>query len=134
MTDNHQLTLVYDGECPFCRNYCKLVRLRHTVGSLKLVDARQSSAIMQEITELGLDIDHGMVVKFKNRVYYADEAIHILSLLSSRSDFFNRINYYIFRSQKISSILYPFLKSCRNFALWLLNIPKINNLKKQGGV
>lgn len=130
MARTHEIVVVYDGECPFCRNYCRLVKIRDAVGSLRLIDARQSSAIMEEINELGLDIDQGMVVKFEDRIYYGSDAIYILSLFSSRSDLFNRLNFLIFRSQRVSAILYPFLKTCRNFALWLLNIPKINNLKK----
>ena len=131
MAYDHEIIIVYDGECPFCRNYCKLVRMKDTVGSLRLVDARESSSIMQEVTDIGLDIDQGMVVKFKSRIYYGSDAINVLSLLSSHSDWFNRINFLIFRSKRVSLVLYPFLRTCRNFALWLLNIPKIDNLKKK---
>lgn len=132
MADQETVYVVYDDDCPFCRNYCKLVRLKETVGQVELVDARQESELMNEITELGLDIDQGMVVKIKDKLYYGSDAIHILSLLSSRSSLFNRFNYHMFRSKKVSSILYPFLRECRNLALWMLRIPMIDNLGKSG--
>jgi len=34
------MVIVYDGECPFCRNYIRLMELRKTVGNVDLVNAR----------------------------------------------------------------------------------------------
>jgi predicted DCC family thiol-disulfide oxidoreductase YuxK len=39
-----KMVLVYDGECPFCRNYVRLMSLRKAVGDIELVDARTLSA------------------------------------------------------------------------------------------
>jgi predicted DCC family thiol-disulfide oxidoreductase YuxK len=58
---NREIPLVYDEECPLCDAYCRVVRLRESVGELRLVNAREDSAVMQEITRQGLDIDQGMV-------------------------------------------------------------------------
>ncbi len=38
ITDN-KMVVVYDGECPFCRNYIRLMSLRKAVGDVELVDA-----------------------------------------------------------------------------------------------
>ncbi len=84
---------------------------------------------MAEITALGLDIDQGMVVKLNDRIYYGPDAIHVLALLSSRSGFFNRLNYWMFRSRHVSRVLYPVLRNCRNLLLKLLRKTKINNLE-----
>jgi predicted DCC family thiol-disulfide oxidoreductase YuxK len=124
------IEIVYDDQCPFCRNYCQLLRLRETAGNVELIDARKPSKIMNEITARGLDIDHGMVVKINDQLHYGSQAIHILALLSSRSNFFNRITYWIFKSEKRANILYPALKNCRNLALKIMGIPLINNLQK----
>ena len=96
--------LVYDKQCPLCENYCQLVRIRESVGELVLVDARIDSEIMQQITEAGLDIDQGMVLKMEDNLYYGADAIHAISLISSRSGFFNRLNYWLFRSKYLSKI------------------------------
>src|SRR6185295_10858390 len=105
-----------------------MARIRESVGELRLVDAREASAVMDEITLKGLDIDQGMVLKVENNLYYGSDAIHALSLMSSRSGIFNRLNYWIFRSPILSRWLYPVLRYFRNLLLMLLGKTKINNL------
>lgn len=127
-----KILLVYDRECPFCDAYCHLVRIRESVGNLRLVDARESSAAMEEITRRGLDIDQGMVLQVDDALYYGADAICALSLMSSESGVFNRVNHWIFRSQARSRVLYPMLRACRNLALKLLRKSKVNNLGLRG--
>lgn len=133
--ENHAVTqndvwLLYDGECPICKTYCKYIRIRETVGRLHLVDARQPSALLDEITEAGLDIDQGMVLKFKGTIYYGSDAIHILTLLSTPVGIFNRLNYYFFSSRIGANIFYPLGKAFRTLLLKLLGIQYIENLKR----
>jgi len=124
-----EILLIYDKECPLCHAYCRVARIRKSVGELRLVDARDSSAVMDEITARGWDIDQGMVLKVENNLYYGSDAIHALSLMSSRAGVFNRINYWVFRSHTLSRWLYPLLRFFRNLLLKLLGKTKINNLK-----
>ena len=126
--DSADILLVYDRECPVCDAYCRMVRIRESVGALHLVNARDASGIMSEITAKGLDIDEGMVLKFGNTLYYGADAIHVLSLMSSRSGAFNRLTYWIFRSKRLSTILYPLFRFFRNLLLKLLRKSRINNL------
>jgi len=126
------ILLVYDGECPACQAYCQLITIRKTVGDLRLIDARESSDVMQDITALGLDIDQGMVLKMGQQFYFGADAIHALALLSSRSGIINRFNYHIFKSKTMSFLLYPILKFFRTLLLKLLGKSKINNLNKSG--
>ncbi|MBI4005996.1 MAG: DUF393 domain-containing protein [Gammaproteobacteria bacterium] len=123
-----EILLVYDRECPACDAYCRLVRIRDSVGKLKLIDARDPGAIMEEITAQGLDIDQGMVVKMGGQLYYGSDAIHALALISSSSGIFNRLNYRIFKSRSLSRVIYPVLRFCRNLLLKILGKTKINNL------
>jgi predicted DCC family thiol-disulfide oxidoreductase YuxK len=125
-----ELLLVYDKECPACNTYCRLIRTRETVGSLKIIDARKNSRIMDEITRSGLDIDQGMVLIIGEKLYYGSDAMHSLALISSRSGIFNRINYWVFKSKSVSSLLYPVLRVFRNLLLKILGKMKINNLSK----
>ena len=121
--------LVYDDECPVCRSYCKYVRIRETVGWLRLVDARQPGPLMDEITAAGLDIDQGMVLKWQQATYYGPDAIHMLSLLSTRSGWFNRLCFVFFGTRWGARAFYPVGKAFRNLLLKLLGIPYIGNLK-----
>ena len=130
--NREELLLVYDKECPACDNYCQLVRIRESVGELKIIDAREDSEVMDEITDRGLDIDQGMVLKMGGQLYYGSDAIHALALISSRSGFFNRLNYWMFKSKTISSWIYPVLRSSRILLLKFLGKTKINNLGMPG--
>jgi predicted DCC family thiol-disulfide oxidoreductase YuxK len=127
-----EILLVYDKQCPLCDNYCLMVRLRESVGDLRLVDAREPSPVMAEITARGWDIDQGMVLKTGDQLYYGSDAIHALALISSRSSIFNRFNYWLFKSRALSRIFYPVLRFFRNLLLKLLGKTKINNLGLQG--
>jgi predicted DCC family thiol-disulfide oxidoreductase YuxK len=127
-----EILLVYDGECPLCNAYCRATRIRESVGTLKLVDARHSSDVRDELTRKGLDIDQGMALKVGDVLYYGSDAILALSLLSSRAGVFNRFNYWLFRSERRAHLLYPLLRGCRNLLLKLLRRSKINNLGVAG--
>ena len=128
MSNTQDILLVYDKECPACNYYCNLARIRASVGNLVLVNARDDCPVMREITAAGLDIDQGMVLKVSDELYYGSDAIHALSLMSTRSGIFNRLSYFFFRSRKLSAVLYPVLRACRNCLLKMLRKSKINNL------
>jgi predicted DCC family thiol-disulfide oxidoreductase YuxK len=125
---DEDLWLVYDGECPICNNWCKHARIREAVGRLHLVDARQPGPLMDEITALGLDIDQGMVLKFKDAIYYGPDAIRMMSLLSSPVGWFNRVNAWFFGTERRANFFYPVGKAFRNVTLKLLGIQYIDNL------
>lgn len=129
---DHEILLVYDRECPACNYYCNLIRIRRDLGNLRIIDARENSQILREITDAGLDIDQGMVLKMHSELYYGADAIHALALIGSRSGIFNRLNYWVFRSRVCSKLVYPMLKLCRNLLLKIMGKTKINNLKKTG--
>lgn len=128
MPATDEVLLVYDKQCPACNYYGNLARIRESAGRLVLVDARNGGPIMDEITAAGLDIDQGMVVKVGGTLYYGPDAIHVLVLLGTNSGVFNRISYWSFRSKRVSRVLYPILRACRNLLLKLLGKTKINNL------
>lgn len=126
------IRLVYDKDCPACNAYSQLVRIRQSVGELQLVNAREDSALMRQLTARGLDIDQGMVLLIGNNTYYGSDAIYMLSLLSSRSGIFNSLNYHLFKSRRVAKVLYPLLRGCRNMLLKLMRKRKINNLGLPG--
>lgn len=124
-----ELLLVYDNQCPACSYYCNLVQIKASVGELTLINARDQHPVMLEISEAGLDIDQGMVLKMDDTLYYGEDAIHMLSLIGSSSGFFNRFNFWIFRSRGRAAFIYPILKFGRNLLLKMLGRSKINNLE-----
>lgn len=125
MSQSGKLIIVYDGECPFCTAYIRLLRLKKSFDEVVLINAREKSAYKEEILLLGLDLDEGMVVHLDGRWMHGDEAIHFLSLASTENGFWNRLMAVVFRSPVRSKFLYPFLRCGRNIALHLLGRKKI---------
>ena len=68
MPDTQDILLVYDKECPACNYYCNLARIRASVGNLVLINARDDSPVMREITAADLDIDQGMALKVAEKL------------------------------------------------------------------
>jgi len=108
------------------------MRVRESVGRFEIVDAREDTPVMREITEAGLDVDEGMVLKMGDTLYYGSDAIHALALISSRSGIINKLNYWVFRSRRLSGVLYPVLRACRGVLLKMLRKTRINNLDVEG--
>jgi protein-disulfide isomerase len=47
------VTVFYDGACPFCSAYVRMVRLRKAAGEVRLIDAREGGPIVMEALSLG---------------------------------------------------------------------------------
>ncbi|MEQ1704739.1 MAG: DCC1-like thiol-disulfide oxidoreductase family protein [Rickettsiales bacterium] len=124
---------VYDGQCPLCMMGATHFKVREAIGALHLLDARKQPdhPLMQEINRLGLNLDEGMVIKFKNTCYQGADALHIMAMLGTDSGWFNRINACMFRSKTLSALFYPAFRSARNLLLKLRSVEKINNLRGQ---
>ncbi len=125
-----KIYLVYDEECPLCDHYCRMVNIRKSVGELVLINAREDSLQMKQISDRGLDIDQGMVLIIDEAYYYASEAINVLALISSNNGLFNKFNQWCFKSKRLSRITYPLLRSFRNLLLKIMGKTKIDNLSK----
>ena len=119
------LALFYDEGCPACRFYSRRVRLQASIGQLQLVDVRAEPHYAQLLAGAGYHIDQGMVLRVGDSWYAGADALQMLALLSSRSNYFNRFNYWVFKSPRRASLWYPLLRSARNGLLWLLRLPKI---------
>ena len=118
--DAAKLQIVYDGECPFCTGYVRMLRLREAAGTVELIDARSDHPLVREIVRAGIDLDEGMVVKLGQRLYHGGDCLHVLALLSTRTGLFNRAMAALFRSATLSRALYPTLRAGRNAALRIL--------------
>lgn len=123
---DHKAAIVYDGDCPFCSQYVRLVRLRKSLGAVALVNARDGGPLVDEVVAAGFDLDDGMVLKMDGRLYHGAECINRLALLSTPSNGFNRLNQLIFRSPTASRLLYPVLRTGRNAVLRLMGRSRLS--------
>lgn len=127
MSSPDHITIIYDHDCPFCREYTHLMRLKNTIGTVELINARDAPDMVHKLLKQSIDIDKGMVVLYHEDIHHGAEAMHMLALLSSRLGWFNRINYWIFRSPTASRLLYPILRFGRTMVLRIMGVHKIND-------
>lgn len=126
MSNDEPTYIVYDGQCPFCSTYVKMLHLRKAVGTVVLVDAREPHPMVDMLKAANIDLDEGMVLIRGGEISYGDECIHKLALMSTSHDWFNKLNHLIFRSPTASRVLYPFLRTGRNMTLRILGRKKIS--------
>ncbi|MEM8770331.1 MAG: DCC1-like thiol-disulfide oxidoreductase family protein [Pseudomonadota bacterium] len=125
MTHNNDIYVIYDGECPFCSAYVRMVRLREVAGNVRLLDAREAHPVVDELKARGFDFDEGMALKIGDAVYHGDECVHQLAMMSGPSNTLNALHFWVFKNPARSKFLYPFLRAGRNVALRLLGKRKI---------
>lgn len=125
MAETQGAAIIYDGDCPFCSRYVKLVRLREALGQVDLVNAREGGPLVDEVQRAGLDLDEGMVLKLGDRFYHGADCIHMLAVLGTSSGLFNRVTGTLFRSPVVARSLYPLLRAGRNATLALLGRRKM---------
>ena len=127
------IDIIYDGECPFCTAYTRLLRLRESVGQVRLVDARSDDPLAVEARGSGLDLDRGMVVRFSAETYHGDGAMQLLALLSTGSGLVNGAMASLFRSPRRARLAYPVLVAGRNATLRLLGRRRIGARPRHSG-
>jgi predicted DCC family thiol-disulfide oxidoreductase YuxK len=125
-----ELVVVYDGECPFCTRFVQFYRIRQLVGRVRLLDARgapDSDPVLAEVRDAGLDLDIGMVVKWRGRLYHGPDAMHVLALLGAEGTVFGRINRALFTRPALARRIYPALVAGRRATLRLLGRTQIGD-------
>ena len=109
--------LLYDGACPFCANYARLLYVREAIGELTLVDARAGGPLVEEARRLGHDPDAGMALKLDGRWRFGSEALRELARHSRRRGLFGRANRLLFTPPGAARRWYPLLRLARRLAL-----------------
>lgn len=109
--------IIYDGDCVFCQNYVRFMRLRKTVGPVELIDARSGDPRVDRYWRDGFDLNEGMLFVHRGRVHHGAEAVRILADLSSPDGAWNRLNALVFSSPTTAALLYPLLKLGRRATL-----------------
>jgi len=113
--------IVYDGACPFCSRYVRLVRLREQF-AVELVDARQEP---ERAGAYGLDLNEGMIVDVDGVPHHGDAAVWILSTISSRVGLWNRMLAALLSSPGRAKFFYPILRLGRGMTLRALGRKKL---------
>ena len=111
------LTLIYDGGCPFCREFALRSELKAGVPDLRIVDGRADHATRQELNALGLPLRNGAVLIEGEQRWHGSEAIAELSRRMKPSDPLLRLLSTLFCDGQRSALAYPALLAARRIAL-----------------
>ena len=55
---------------------------------------------LEFLIKAGFDINQGMAIYLDGQLYFGADCINRIALLSASSDVFNKVNHFIFRSQR----------------------------------
>ena len=111
------LTLIYDGGCPFCREFALRSELQAGVPNLRIVDGRADHNLRRELNTLGLPLRNGAVLIEGEQKWHGSKAIAELSRRMKPSDPLLRLLARVFADNQRSALAYPALLAARRLAL-----------------
>ena len=111
------LTLIYDGGCPFCREFALRSELQAGIPNLRIVDGRTDHSIRRELNAVGLALRNGAVLLEGEQRWHGSEAIAELSRRMKPSDPLLRLLATLFCDNQRSALAYPALLAARRLAL-----------------
>lgn len=111
------MIVIYDGECPFCSNYVRMMALKRSVGTVELVDARSSDSRVKALWARGLDLNEGMAAIYGGTLYYGSDALALISALTGERGLAQRLLSGLLRNPRRARLLYPTMKLGRRIAL-----------------
>ena len=112
------LTFIYDGECPFCNHFAELLEIKSKIKNITILDARKNHIITNTLLNKGYDIDKGAILLKGDEIYHGAEAINtICNEINNPSGRLLKLLSNIFKSNKRTKLLFPFLVRARRFAL-----------------
>ena len=121
---NTNLTFIYDGECPFCNQFAELLELKSKINNLSILDGRKNPKIITSLLEKGYDIDKGAILLEDDFIFHGAEAINkICNKINNPSGKLLKLLSNIFKSNKRTNLLFPFLVRARRFALISKGVP-----------
>lgn len=118
--------LLYDGECPACRSYVAIARLRQLWPDLRVLNARDQPQLVADLRWRGYEINDTFVLSLGGTIYAGPQATRMIAEQGRahggpRSWFLAAIG-----TAPWSRGLYPWLSRGRRLLLTLLGKPLID--------
>ena len=121
---NTNLTFIYDGECPFCNHFAELLELKSKINDISILDGRKNPKIINSLLKKGYDIDKGAILLKDDDIFHGAEAINrICNQINNPSGKLLKLLSDIFKSDKRTNLIFPFLLRARRFALISKGVP-----------
>ena len=111
---------IYDGECPFCNHFAQLVELKSNLHEVDIVDGRKDLPLLSKLYNQGYDLNKGAILINNEQIMHGAVAINwICSQIKEPSDSLLEVLRIIFKSNKRTNFLFPFLLWGRRLSLTL---------------
>ena len=120
------LYVIYDDECPLCRNYQVGLNIQKNVGKLELINAREDHPIVKHLYDLGHSPENSVIVIYQQQYYFAGDAMHLLNLLNTPVGLFNKLFALLLRYPVLSRVIYPVIKTLRGISIRVKGVGAIN--------
>lgn len=114
------LRIYYDGDCVFCTNYVRMLRLKAIFKSVELYSIREDLVAARRFTEMGFNPNAGMIVERDGEIIHGADAINYLATITTPVGVFNRLSARILLHSRLAKVIYPVLKAGRVGLLLLL--------------
>ena len=111
------LTLVFDGACPFCRQFALRSELKAGIPDLHIIDGRQENDLRRRLSERGLNLADGAVLLEGEQAWHGSAAIAEISRRMKPSDPLLKLLQAVFHDRQRAAFAYPALLLARRLAL-----------------
>ena len=111
-------TFIYDGECPFCNHFAELLELKSKITNIKIIDGRKNLTLIKSFLNKGYDLDKGAILLNNEDIFHGADAINtICKQIDNPSSSLLFLLSRVFKSNKRTNVIFPFLVRARRFAL-----------------
>ena len=111
------LTLVYDGDCPFCSAFAQRTELKGGLPDLDIRDGRTDHALRADLAKRGYRLANGAMLLEQDRVWHGSAAIAELHRRMQPSDALLQVLQGLFQQDDRARQIYPLLLLARRIAL-----------------
>ena len=111
-------TFIFDGECPFCNHFAELIELKSKIKNIEVIDGRKNIELIKDLLKKGYDLDKGAILLNEDKIYHGANAINLIckEVINPSSSLLKLLSS-IFKSQKRTNLIFPFLVRARRLAL-----------------
>lgn len=111
-----QISLYYDDECPFCKEYSKYIKLRKKY-DVQVLNARESIEKIKTFKEKGFDINDGMIVELDGAIYQGADAAKLLDDCISKNKLIDKLISFFVKVPGFKQVIYPVILLFRRIVL-----------------
>ena len=116
MTSN--FIFIYDGECPFCNHFAELLEIKSKITNIKIIDGRKNITLIKSLFDKGYDLDKGAILLKNENIFHGADAINtICKQIKNPSSSLLLLLSKVFKSNKRTNVIFPFLVRARRLAL-----------------